>query len=187
MRVPCGKAAGPSSIRKPWSTTTRQPLSAPAGRDSITSRATEPIDGKASPRNPRVATRSSAPSSPTKLSGNFDVACRSSASAIPSRSIPHPSSITSMPSSPPPASRTTIRPAPASIAFSTSSFNADAGRSTTSPAAMRLTSVSGRRRMMGMGVDIPRILDPDAPQGHSHALTSHNPTSAFAHNRTCER
>ena len=45
------------------------------------------------------------------------------------------------------ASATAIRVAPASIAFSTSSFNALAGLSTTSPAAMRLTRCSGRRRI----------------------------------------
>ena len=39
--------------------------------------------------------------------------------------------------------RRLIRVAPASSAFSTSSFTALAGRSTTSPAAMRLTVVSG--------------------------------------------
>jgi hypothetical protein len=37
--------------------------------------------------------------------------------------------------------------APESSAFSTSSLAAAAGRSTTSPAAMRLTVVSGSRRM----------------------------------------
>ena len=42
-----------------------------------------------------------------------------------------------------------IREAPASMAFSTSSLTTLAGRSTTSPAAMRLT-VSGERRRMGM-------------------------------------
>src|SRR6476659_651598 len=41
--------------------------------------------------------------------------------------------------------------APASRAFSTSSLTALAGRSTTSPAAMRLT-VSGGRRWIGMAV-----------------------------------
>ena len=39
---------------------------------------------------------------------------------------------------PPPSVRTSMRRAPASSAFSTSSLTADAGRSTTSPAAMRL-------------------------------------------------
>jgi hypothetical protein len=42
---------------------------------------------------------------------------------------------------------TTIRDAPASIAFSTSSFTTLAGRSTTSPAAMRLIRSSGSWRM----------------------------------------
>src|SRR5258707_874547 len=37
--------------------------------------------------------------------------------------------------------------APASSAFSSSSFTTDAGRSTTSPAAMRLATASGRMRM----------------------------------------
>ena len=39
--------------------------------------------------------------------------------------------------------------APASMAFSTSSFTAEAGRSTTSPAAMRSTSTGSRRRTEG--------------------------------------
>ncbi len=53
------------------------------------------------------------------------------------------------------ASATSMRVAPASMAFSTSSFTTEAGRSTTSPAAMRLTRVSGRRRM-GMAGLYPR-------------------------------
>jgi hypothetical protein len=60
---------------------------------------------------------------------------------------PQPSSVTSISESPPSPRRTEICEAPASIAFSTSSLSALAGRSTTSPAAMRLISVSGRRRM----------------------------------------
>jgi hypothetical protein len=50
---------------------------------------------------------------------------------------------------PPPSTCTSIREAPASRAFSTISFTALAGRSTTSPAAMRLT-VSGGSRRIGM-------------------------------------
>ena len=46
----------------------------------------------------------------------------------------------------PPSGSTAMRWAPASIAFSTSSLTALAGRSTTSPAAMRLTRFEGRRR-----------------------------------------
>ena len=52
---------------------------------------------------------------------------------------------------PPASSATSIRVAPASIAFSISSLTTDAGRSTTSPAAMRLATASGRRRIAGMG------------------------------------
>src|SRR5690606_39966978 len=44
-----------------------------------------------------------------------------------------------------------MRRAPASIAFSTSSFTALAGRSMTSPAAMRLTVASGSRRILIAG------------------------------------
>src|SRR5207248_5433322 len=42
---------------------------------------------------------------------------------------------------------TSMRAAPASIAFSTNSLTAAAGRSMTSPAAMRLTRTGGRRRI----------------------------------------
>ncbi len=56
--------------------------------------------------------------------------------------MPDPSSLTRMSESPPAAVTTSISPAPASSAFSTSSLTTLAGRSTTSPAAMRLT-VSG--------------------------------------------
>src|SRR4051812_17521766 len=60
--------------------------------------------------------------------------------------MPTPSSLTMTRLWPPSLSVISTREAPASIAFSTSSFRAEAGRSITSPAAMRLTSVSGRRR-----------------------------------------
>ena len=59
-------------------------------------------------------------------------------------------------STPPPSALTSIRVAPASSAFSTSSLMALAGRSTTSPAAMRLT-VSGGRRRMGMDSQVCRF------------------------------
>ena len=51
---------------------------------------------------------------------------------------------------PPPSVKMSIRLAPASMAFSTSSLTTLAGRSTTSPAAMRLTICSGSWRT-GMG------------------------------------
>ena len=56
-RVPGGSAAGPSPASLPLSTIRDQP-SAPRTRLSIVTRATLAIDGKASPRKPRVATSS---------------------------------------------------------------------------------------------------------------------------------
>src|SRR5918996_926745 len=67
--------------------------------------------------------------------------------------------LTALSARPPPRSSTAIRVAPASIAFSTSSLTAEAGRSITSPAAIRLTTPGGRGRMDGTG----------APQGGSNS------------------
>ena len=64
------------------------------------------------------------------------VACRSSASRASSGSIPSPSSSTRISFLPPSSTATAMRRAPASSAFSTSSLTTDAGRSTTSPAAI---------------------------------------------------
>src|SRR5258706_15510986 len=71
------------------------------------------------------------------------------ASGSSSAARPWPSSATRMRVRPPPSAWTSTRVAPASSAFSTSSLTGRAGRSTTSPAAMRLT-VSGGRRRIGM-------------------------------------
>src|SRR6478752_2961087 len=102
----------------------------------MVSRAAAPMEGSASPRNPsvRIDSRSS--------SSSFDVAWRSTLSARSSAVIPLPSSATRMRRRPPPSVRTSIRRAPASSAFSTSSLTTLAGRSTTSPAAIRLTTAS---------------------------------------------
>src|SRR4029450_629582 len=56
---------------------------------------------------------------------------------------PPPSSATRISPSPLPATATSMRREPASIAFSISSLTTLAGRSTTSPAAMRLTRSGG--------------------------------------------
>src|SRR5579862_378439 len=128
----------------PASTSMAQAWGSFACRVAIDNRATEPIDGKASPRKPsvRIDTRSS--------SASFDVAWRSTASARSARLMPSPSSVTRMRRRPPPSVSTSIRRAPASSAFSTSSLTTLAGRSTTSPAAMRLTMASESWRT-GMG------------------------------------
>ena len=61
--------------------------------------------------------------------------------------MPLPSSSTAIRRTPPASRRTVIWVAPASRALSTSSRTAEAGRSTTSPAAIWLMSSSGRSRM----------------------------------------
>src|ERR1019366_4216848 len=102
---------------------------------------TDAMGGSAPPRNPLVpmCVRSSNVRS-------FDVACRSRASRASSGDIPEPSSVTSRRAMPPPSTSTVTRRAPASSAFSTSSLAADAGRSTTSPAAIWSTRASSRTR-----------------------------------------
>src|SRR5262249_27553787 len=70
---------------------------------------------------------------------SFEVAWRSTARDKSSGAMPEPSSATRISPSPPPAIATLMRGARASIAFSISSLTTLAGRSTTSPAAMRLT------------------------------------------------
>src|SRR5262245_56617502 len=106
----------------------------------MVSRATAPIEGSASPRKPkaRMSKRSAL--------GSLDVAWRSTASARSSRVMPAPSSLTRIDRRPPPSVTISMRVAPASSALSTSSFTTLAGRSTTSPAAMRLTMASDNWR-----------------------------------------
>lgn len=94
---------------------------------------------KPSPRKPMLATCSKSFKVLILL-----VAWRWSASSMSSGWIPLPLSLTRIRRMPPPASSTSIAVAPASILFSTISFRALAGRSTTSPAAIWLTRWSGR-------------------------------------------
>ena len=135
-RVPSPSAPGFTAAFSPASTVIAQACGSPACRVVMVSRATAPIEGSASPRKPsvRMSSRSS--------SGSFEVAWRSTASARSSRVMPAPSSLTRISLRPPPSVTTSMRVAPASSAFSTSSLTTLAGRSTTSPAAMRLTMPS---------------------------------------------
>src|SRR5262245_16288526 len=57
--------------------------------------------------------------------------------------MPWPSSLTRISRTPPSSSSTVMRPAPASRAFSTSSFTTDDGRSMTSPAAILAATAGG--------------------------------------------
>src|SRR5690242_14918635 len=126
----------------PPSTASDHAASAPRFRLVIMSRLTAPIEGSASPRKPRLRMRR------RSSSGSFEVQWRSTASESSSALMPMPSSTTAMRLCPPSRSVTSMRVASASMAFSTSSFTADAGRSTTSPAAMRLTRTGGNCRMV---------------------------------------
>ncbi len=99
--------------------------------------------GSASPRNPRVPIASR-----SKTERILLVACRSSESSASSRSMPQPSSNTRTKEIPPRRIKTSILRAPASMLFSTNSFTTDAGRSTTSPAATWLATVSGSNRIL---------------------------------------
>src|SRR5580692_11131640 len=67
--------------------------------------------------------------------------------------MPAPSSATAISAEPPPRISTLTERAPASSEFSTSSLTADAGRSTTSPAAIWLATCSGK--IWTMWSDIP--------------------------------
>ena len=88
----------------------------------------------------------------------FDVACRSTASGKSSLSIPDPSSTTRISDFPPCENSVSIREAPASIAFSINSLTTDAGRSMTSPAAIRLIAASVRRFMRSWGPPPPGVV-----------------------------
>jgi len=133
--VPGLAAAGRRCKSLPPATAISAP-SAPSGlRLEIVRRATEPIDGNASPRKPRVRISS-------RVSEIFDVQWRRIASSRSARSMPLPLSLTRSSALPPPAVAMSMRVAPASSAFSMSSLTALEGRSMTSPAAIWFTRVS---------------------------------------------
>ncbi len=143
MLVPEASAAGSAVETSAPVAVTVQACLSPSRRLVSATRATEVMLASASPRKPRLATRSRSSSEAILL-----VAWRASARRNCSRAMPPPSSTTLISLVPPPASWTEIAPAPASRLFSRSSFRADAGRSTTSPAAIWLIRSSGRTRML---------------------------------------
>src|SRR5581483_5185687 len=123
-------------------TTISTPATAPVSRVVRRNRDTLAILGNASPRNPNVATACKSAAERILL-----VAWRSSESSASSRSIPQASSITRTSEIPPRRITMSIFRAPASMLFSINSFTTEAGRSTTSPAATWLATVSGNNRM----------------------------------------
>ena len=96
----------------------------------------------ASPRKPSVVTCSKSSTADTLL-----VAWRENAQTASSADIPSPSSTTAIRSTPAPSSSTRIFLAPASREFSISSFTTEAGRSTTSPAAILFATSGGSTRI----------------------------------------
>src|SRR6266566_2627666 len=141
-RVPTGLPAGPAPICAPPSTSTRYPSPLSRGRLTASTRATAAMLASASPRNPRVRIVRRSSSERILL-----VACRKNASGRSTGAIPSPSSTTSIKPWPAASILTWIRDAPASTAFSTSSFTTAAGRSTTSPAAIPSATAVGRMVM----------------------------------------
>src|SRR5579883_1256433 len=109
----------------------------------------------------------------------FDVACRWIASIASARSMPQPSSLTRIDVRPPSATSMATTVAPASSAFSISSLTADAGRSTTSPAAIWSATSLGRTAIPGTG----ETYSPWAgasPAGDRHQPRALDPALAIA-------
>src|SRR3954471_18894431 len=140
--VPVARAAGSTSASSPPSQRMVLPCAASRARLEIATRATEAMEASASPRNPIVDT----PSRSCRLKILL-VAWRASASGRASRAIPAPSSSTCTRRTPPSSRVTAMLVAPASRLFSSSSFRTEAGRSTTSPAAIWDTRSCGSPRM----------------------------------------
>ncbi len=137
--VPRERATGRSSPVRPSSD---QAPSAPTARDCRLSSAIALMAASASPRKPMVPTVSRSLRLAILL-----VAWRRSATTSSSRGMPRPSSSIEISRTPPAASRTVTCVAPASSALSSSSRTTEAGRSTTSPAAIWLISSSGSSRI----------------------------------------
>ena len=129
--VPCRKLAGRCSSTAPPFKRTKEPCWAPLTAVSIERIETEAILGKASPRNPRVRIRNKSSRLWILL-----VAWRLKAVKTSSSAIPSPLSMTWILRKPASSIKISIWVLPASTAFSTNSLTTEAGRSTTSPAAI---------------------------------------------------
>ena len=129
----CGAGCSSTFISRP-SEIAFHPLLSPEFDVSV-NRDTDAMLAKASPRNPKVETASRSSRSVILL-----VACRLKAKGKSASEIPHPSSRTLISLIPPCSTSTSTRCAPASRLFSQSSLSTEAGRSTTSPAAIWFAS-----------------------------------------------
>ncbi len=135
-----------------WPATTRisVPAVLPRARVRSVKRDTEAMLGSASPRKPSVAMAERSAALAILL-----VACRSRQRRASSGDMPTPSSSTRTSRLPPYSTATATRVASASMAFSTSSLTTEAGRSTTSPAAIWLARSSGSFRIRDMATTTP--------------------------------
>ena len=132
MVVPSGAPAASTVPGTPPSRWRDAPSAAPAWRVRMSTRLTAEMAARASPRNPRV------PIFPRSASvRSLEVAWRRKAVGSSAGAMPQPLSVTRIMPMPPRRISTTTAVEPASMAFSTSSFTTLAGRSTTSPAAIR--------------------------------------------------
>src|SRR5580692_8442232 len=100
--------------------------------------------------------------------------------------MPQPSSITRISLLPPDSVSMRIERAPASKAFSSNSFTTDAGRSTTSPAAILLATVSGSMRMRLMD-DVPLSADGHNPSLEAFQLMRQSPLGRTSCVLLCRR
>ena len=145
MLVPSGAPVGRISCMSPASRDMYVPSIAP--RSQVVSSMCDTLDmaASASPRKPSVPMASRPRSSASLL-----VAWRRKATPASSGDMPQPSSVTRISSAPPLFISTVMFLAPASIAFSTSSLTADAGLSTTSPAAIRSATCGESMFILGI-------------------------------------
>src|ERR1035437_6937404 len=142
IRWPAMGRAGCSSATNPYSTVIIAPSVAPGSALRASTRETAAMLASASPRNPSDSMRPS-----SAMLESFEVAWRMKASGRSTGGIPAPSSNTRMRSMPAPWTSIVMCSAPASRLFSTRSLTTDAGRSTTSPAAMASATAWSRRTM----------------------------------------
>ncbi|EKD48842.1 MAG: hypothetical protein ACD_64C00105G0001 [uncultured bacterium] len=130
MSVPCGHPIGSTVMMPSWAIAFNPSMASGCFVSKVTV-LTAAILASASPRNPNVVSDGNSSTDLILL-----VACFAKQSCASSRSIPHPLSTTRMSCFPPSSIKREMCVAPASIAFSSNSFTAFAGRSTTWPAAI---------------------------------------------------
>ena len=145
--VPGGQPACSWERTCPPSKTRLVPRVAPWGQVNSSTRATAAMAARASPRKPKVPMASKSWAARSLL-----VAWRRKAVWHWPSGMPQPLSVTRIRAIPPRWISTVRLVAPASMAFSHSSFTTEAGRSTTSPAAMRSATWGSNTWMSAMGV-----------------------------------